>query len=63
MNIPADLMKEIYEGMMEKHLEDSMDNIIVIRKVPKAHDTYTKKWIVERLFELLAKHQAIIING
>lgn len=62
MNIPSDLMKEIFDTMMENHLEGSMDNIIVIQKIPKTSETYNKKWIFERLFELLVKHQAIVLN-
>ena len=48
--------------MMENHLEGSMDNIIVIQKIPKTSETYNKKWIFERLFELLVKHQAVVLN-
>jgi hypothetical protein len=30
-----------------------MDNILVISKIPKNDETYTKVWVVERLFEIL----------
>ena len=75
MRMPGDLMKEIFATMMESHLEGAMDNIVVIRKVPKMDlpkesdadaeqsTTYSKKWIVERVFALLVKHQAIVLDA
>lgn len=63
MCLPDDMMKEIFTALMQSHLEGAMDNIIVVRKVPKAgSQEYTKKWIIGQLFGLLAKHQAVVLD-
>ena len=53
MRLPTDIMKEIYSDLISGHIEGAMDNIIVVRKIPKKNETYTKVWIVEKLFEIL----------
>ena len=53
MRLPDDMMKEIYADLVSSHREGAMDNILVISKIPKSNETYTKAWVVERLFELL----------
>jgi len=63
MCLPDDIMKEIFTALMQSHLDGAMDNIIVIRKIPKSDSQqYTKKWIIEQLFDLLAKHQAVVLD-
>ena len=64
MSLPSDLMKEIHQASIESHLTNStMDNIIVIRKIPKTasdsnsgDDLYKPSWVLTRLFELLVHH-------
>mmetsp|Transcript_18789 Transcript_18789/g.23392 ORF Transcript_18789/g.23392 Transcript_18789/m.23392 type:complete len:127 (+) Transcript_18789:663-1043(+) len=62
------MMRDIYGLLMGSHLDGLMDNIIVIRKIPKAAElgnesqTYTKEWILEHLFSVLAKHQAVVLD-
>lgn len=57
-------MREVHSEAMESHLENNLDNIVIIRKVPISNgSTYTKEWIVERLFELLLKHKAIVLSA
>lgn len=35
----------------------------MIRKIPKSADGYSKAWIVENIFDLLKKHQAIVLDA
>lgn len=64
MCLPAELMREIHSSSMESHLTNStMDNIIVVRKIPKPsvdgakdEQMYTSSWVMTRLFELLRHH-------
>ena len=60
MVLPADILQEIFSNLVEKENKAVMDNIVVIRKIPKADEAYSKKWIVEHIFDLLKKHKAIV---
>lgn len=56
-------MKEIYSNLVvEGKGQNALDDIVVIRKIPKADENYSKTWIVENIFNLLKKHQAIVLD-
>ena len=63
MRLPSEIMREIYSTLIESHVEDALDNIIVIKKIPKKEkEPYSSKWILEHIFEVLEKHQAIVLD-
>ena len=60
--LPQKLLDEVYSKTTKKHLKHHLDNVVVIRKVPSAHQRYTRTWIMERLIQILTMHQARIID-
>ena len=56
------LLKEIHQATAQNHAKYHLDNIVVIRKVPCLHSTYTRGWFVRGLFKLLKKHKVSIID-
>ena len=39
MQLPENLMKDAYKSLMDSHLDGALDNIIVIRRIPKVTST------------------------
>ena len=56
MQLPTNMMEDIFNLLLDSHLDGAMDNIIVIRKIPKViaeeeskeskENKYTKDWIL-----------------
>ena len=64
IRLPENMIKDIHRNLVDSHLEGAMDHIVVVKKIPKTGNSlYNKKWIIQNLFELLKKHQAIVLDG
>jgi len=58
--LPIDLQKQVFK--QTKLGEANLDNVILLMGLPANDPVYTKKWIHTRIFELLKKHKARVLE-
>lgn len=42
--------------------QSNLDNVIILMGLPANDPTYTKQWILNRIFELVKKHRARVLE-
>ena len=58
--MPLEIQMKIFN--LTKLGENNLDNLIVLRGLPVDDPIYTKSWIRNRIFELIRKHRARVLQ-